>query len=314
LGRLILGRVLALVPVLFGISVVSFVLIRLVPGDPILAVAGLEADPATLATLRAKYGLDRSLLEQYLVWIGYVLQGDLGRSVQAGRPVASLIAQAMGPTALLAVAALLLSLVIAIPAGIASATRPNTPTDFVASFVALCGLSLPSFWIGILLILAFSIALPWLPSSGYASLSQPLEALRHLAMPAVTLGAALAAATMRMTRAAMLEVLGEDYIRTAHAKGLTRARVVWDHGLRNAALPIVTLIGIQFGQLLGGVVVTETVFSWPGIGKLAVDAIFARDYPLVQGTVLCTAVLFVTINLVTDLAYLVLDPRVRDAA
>jgi peptide/nickel transport system permease protein len=313
LGRLIVGRVLALVPVLFGISVVSFVLIRLVPGDPVLAVAGLEADPATLATLRAKYGLDRSLVEQYFVWIGYLLQGDLGRSVQAGRPVASLILQAMGPTALLAIAALLLSLAIAIPAGVASATRPNTVTDFVASFVALCGLSLPSFWVGILLILTFSIALPWLPSSGYASPAAPLEALRHLAMPALTLGAALAAATMRMTRAAMLEILGEDYIRTAHAKGLARARVVWDHGLRNAALPIVTLIGIQFGQLLGGVVVTETVFSWPGIGKLAVDAIFARDYPLVQGTVLATALLFVAINLVTDIAYLLLDPRVREA-
>jgi peptide/nickel transport system permease protein len=205
-----------------------------------------------------------------------------------------------------------ISLVIAIPAGIVAATRRNSGADYAASFLALCGLSMPSFWLGVLLILVFSIYWPILPASGYVSLlADPLEHLRHLVLPALTLGAALAAATMRMTRATMLEVLRSDYVRTARAKGLSRYRVVWGHALRNARIPIVTLLGIQLGQLLGGVVITETVFSWPGIGKLTVDAIFARDYPVVQGAVLLTAVVFVLINLATDLLYTVLDPRVR---
>ena len=312
---LVLGRIAALAPVLFGISLVAFLIVRLVPGDPVIAIAGLEADRATLDALRARYGLDRSLAEQYLIWIAQVLQGDFGRSIQTGRPVALMIGQAFGPTLLLSLAALTISLLIAVPAGIASATRPNTLLDYVASLIALCGLSLPAFWIGILLILSFSITLPWLPSSGHVSLFQnPWQALLHLVLPAITLGAALAAATMRMTRAAMLEVLRQDYIRTADAKGLSRLRIVGKHALRNAAMPIVTLIGIQLGQVLGGVVVTETVFSWPGIGKLSVDAIFARDYPVVQGVVLFTALLFVTINLAIDLAYLALDPRTRSEA
>jgi peptide/nickel transport system permease protein len=309
---MILRRLLALLPVLFGICVLSFGLLAMVPGDPVTAMLGLEADPGAIATLRAKYALDRPLPLRFASWLLHVLQGDLGRSIETGRPVLAMIGDALGPTVELSLAALLISLAIAIPAGVLSATRRNGMTDVLASLIALCGLSLPSFWLGILLILGFSIALPLLPSSGYAPLlSQPLDALRHLVLPAVTLGAAMAAATMRMTRAAMIEVLSADYIRTAVAKGVGHRRVVWLHALRNALLSVVTLIGLQLGQLLGGVFITESVFSWPGIGKLTVDAIFARDYPVVQGTILVTATLFVLINLGTDLLYGVLDPRQR---
>jgi peptide/nickel transport system permease protein len=310
--RAVARRLLALLPVLFGISLLSFGLLAMVPGDPVIAMLGLEADPAAIATLRAKYALDQPLPLRFISWFGHVLHGDLGRSIQTGRPVLAMIGQALIPTMELALAALLVSLLIAIPAGVVSATRRNGPGDFAASLLALCGLSLPSFWLGILLILGFSIALPLLPSSGYAPLlSQPWEALRHLVLPALTLGAGLAAATMRMTRAQMIEALSADYIRTAMAKGVGRRRIVWVHALRNAMLSVITLVGLQFGQLLSGVFITESVFSWPGIGKLTVDAIFARDYPVVQGTVLVTATLFVLVNLGTDLLYGVLDPRQR---
>ena len=312
MGRYLAGRLLALVPILFGTSVVAFLLIRLVPGDPAIALLGMEADERAIATLRQQLALDQPIIIQYAVWLGRVLVGDFGRSIQGGREVFPLLLGALAPTALLAAAALAISLVIAIPAGIVAATRRNSAADYSASFLALCGLSMPSFWLGILLILAFSIYLPIFPASGYVSpLVDPMAHVRHLVLPALTLGAALAAATMRMTRATMLEVLRTDYVRTARSKGLSSRSVVWGHALRNARIPIVTLLGIQLGQLLGGVVITETVFSWPGIGKLTVDAIFARDYPVVQGAVLLTATLFVLINLATDLIYTVLDPRVR---
>ncbi len=310
--RLIAGRVLSLLPVLFGMCVLSFGLLALVPGDPVTAMLGLEADPAAIATLRTRYALDQPLPLRFLAWFWHVLTGDLGRSIQTGRPVLSMIAGALVPTLQLGTAAMLVSLLIALPAGIVAATRRNGVADLVASFIALCGLSLPSFWLGILLILSLSIAVPLLPSSGYAPfLSQPGAAFAHLVLPALTLGAAMAAATMRMTRSAMIEVLSADYIRTARAKGAPPRRVVWRHALRNALLPVVTLVGLQMGQLLGGVVITESVFSWPGIGKLTVDAIFARDTPVVQGSILVTATLFVLINLGTDLLYTALDPRLR---
>ncbi|KAA2235919.1 ABC transporter permease [Salinarimonas soli] len=306
------SRIASLVPILFGTSLVSFFLIRLVPGDPAVALLGLEADERAIAALRAQLALDQPLVVQYLTWLGRVLSGDFGRSVQGGREVLPLLVGALGPTAQLSFAAAIVSLVIAIPAGIVAATRRDTAVDYGASFAALCGLSMPSFWLGILLILAFSVHLPWLPASGYVPpLSDPLGFISHLVLPALTLGAALAAATMRMTRSAMLEVLRSDYVRTARAKGIPGRLVVWRHAFRNARIPVVTLLGIQFGQLLGGVVITETVFSWPGIGKLTVDAIFARDYAVVQGAVLLTATIFVLINLATDLVYTVLDPRVR---
>lgn len=302
-------------PILFGISLVSFVLIQLVPGDPITAMVGLEASDAAIEALRARHGLDEPLPVQYAIWVGNVLQGDLGRSIQTGRPVLSMLGDALGPTLQLALAAIVVSLLIAIPAGIASAVRRNGPVDFAASFVALCGLSVPSFWLGIILILAFSIHLPLLPASGRVPLSESVAGnLSTLILPAVTLGTSLAAASMRMTRSAMLEVMGQDYVRTAWAKGLRPREVIGRHAFRTALMPVVTLLGIQMGQVLGGVVITETVFSWPGIGKLTVDAIFARDYPVVQGAVLLTATSFVLINLATDLAYAVLDPRIRAGA
>ena len=313
--RAIAGRMIALLPILFGLSVLSFTLLAMVPGDPVTAMLGLEASPEAIATLRAKFALDQPLPVRFLAWFGNLLQGDLGRSIQTGRPVLEMVVTALGPTLLLAGAALLVSLAIALPAGIVAATRRNRPADFAVSLVALCGLSLPSFWLGILLILGLSIAWPVFPASGYAPLlADPWAALRHLVLPAATLGVALAGASMRMTRSAMLEVLPADFIRTAHAKGLGPRRVVWRHALRNALIPIVTLVGIQLGQLLGGVVVTETVFAWPGIGKLVVDAIFARDYPVVQGAILVTATLFVLLNLATDLLCVALDPRQRGGA
>jgi peptide/nickel transport system permease protein len=312
--RYIAFRLLALVPILLGTSFVSFGLIHLVPGDPVVAMLGLEADAQAIAALRAKLALDRPFLVQYAAWLGHVVTGDFGRSIQGERAVLPLVLNALVPSAQLALAALAISLLIAIPTGVVAARRRNTLRDYAASFVALCGLSLPSFWLGVLLILGLSIQLPLFPSSGYVAPSEdPLAHLRHLALPALTLGAALAAATMRMTRATMIEVLRADYIRTARAKGLPERKVVWKHALRNTTIPLVTLIGIQLGQLLGGVVVTETVFAWPGIGKLTVDAIFARDYPVVQATILTTATIFVLLNLLTDLAYAFLDPRIRTA-
>lgn len=310
--RFFLTRLASLIPVLFGISLLTFLIVHLVPGDPVAAMMGLQASEATIEVLRDKYGLNRPLYEQYVLWIGNVLQGDMGRSIQARQPVSYLILQALWPTAQLTVAAVLLSLLIAIPAGIGSATRKNTVLDYVATFSALGGISLPSFWIGILLILGFSVHLSLLPSSGSAPLlREPGQAVLHLVLPTITLGTALAAATMRMTRASMLETLAQDYVRTATAKGLSRNRVIYKHALRNAVMPVVTLLGIQIGQLLGGVVVTETVFAYPGLGKLTVDAIFARDYPIVQGAVLTMALLFVLINLATDVIYTFLDPRIK---
>nr|WP_047575919.1 ABC transporter permease [Methylobacterium sp. ZNC0032] len=312
MARYIASRLLSLIPILFGVSIATFLLMRLVPGDPVIAMLGLEADPAAIAAMRLRLALDDPLPLQYLNWISRILSGDFGRSVQGGREVLPLLFGALGPTALLATAALVISLIIAIPAGIIAATRRNSAADYGASLIALFGLSMPSFWLGILLIMSLSIAYPIFPASGYVSpLADPLAHLRHLILPALTLGAALAAATMRMTRATMLEILRSDFVRTARAKGLGPRAVIWGHALANARIPIVTLLGIQLGQLLGGVVITETVFSWPGIGKLTVDAIFARDYPVVQGAVLLTATLFVTINLVTDLLYTILDPRIR---
>ena len=310
--RNLAGRLLALLPILFGLSLLTFALLAMVPGDPVTAMLGLEASPEAIATLRARLALDRPLPVRFLAWFARVLVGDFGRSIQSGRPVLGMVGAAIGPTAILALAALAVSVCIALPAGVVAATRRNRPADFVVSVAALCGLSLPSFWLAIPLVLGLSIAVPIFPSSGYVPFtSDPLAALHHLVLPAATLGVALAAASMRMTRAAMLDVLPADYIRTAQAKGLSQRRVVWRHALRNALIPIVTLLGIQLGQLLGGVVVTETMFAWPGIGKLVVDAIFARDYPVVQGAILLTATLFVLLNLQTDMLCAALDPRQR---
>lgn len=308
----LIWRIVSLVPILFGTSLVVFFLVRLIPGDPATALLGMEATDAAIAALRERLALDQPLVTQYLRWIGNIFAGDFGRSIQGGREVLPMLLTALLPTLWLSLAALAVSLLIAIPAGVISATRRDGASDYAVSFFALCGLSMPSFWLGVLLILTFSIHLPILPASGYVSPSEDFMAfLRHLVLPAVTLGTALAAAVMRMTRSAMLDVLRADFVRTARSKGLSARSVIWRHAFRNAQIPIITLLGIQLGQLLGGVVITETVFSWPGIGKVTVDAIFARDYAVVQGAVLLTATLFVLINLATDVIYTLIDPRLR---
>lgn len=308
-------RLLAMVPILFGISVLTFLMVQLVPGDPVVSMLGLEATDEAIATLRARYGLDQPLPVQYFNWLGQLFQGNLGRSIQTGRPVLSMLGDAIWPTLQLSGAAIVVSLLIAIPAGIVSAVKRNSPLDYISSLIALFGLSVPGFWLGIMLILAFSVSFPIFPASGYVPLTEdPVAHLKTLVLPAITLGTALAAATMRMTRSAMLEVLGQDYVRTAWAKGLGPRAVITHHAFRTALMPVVTLLGIQMGQVLGGVVITETVFSWPGVGKLTVDAIFARDYPVVQGAVLMTATIFVLINLATDLIYALLDPRAVENA
>lgn len=308
----LLLRALNILPVAAGITLVSFSLIHLAPGDPATTFLGLEGDDASIATLKQKLGLDRSLVEQYLRWLGHVLSGDLGHSTQSGRPVFSELIEALGPTMLLSAMALAISLAVAVPAGIVAAIHRNSTIDWLLSFVALCGLSLPSFVVAIMLILALTVYAQVLPASGYVSpTASPLEHLRHVILPALTLATALSAATMRMTRTAMLGELGKDYIRTARAKGLPRWRVVFRHVFPNAQIPVLTLLGIQLGQLLGGVVIAETMFSWPGIGKLTVDAVLARDYPVLQGSLLLTGAIFTLINLLVDVIYTLIDPRVR---
>ena len=312
LARQLAGRFISLIPILLGVSVLVFLLVRLIPGDPVVALLGMEATPEAIDALRARYALDQPWPVQYLAWLGRLVTGDFGRSIQSGREVFPLLMDALLPTLWLSLAATAVSLLIAIPTGVVAATRRDSVADYAASLLSLFGLSMPSFWIGVLLILLFSIHLPILPASGYVSPGEDFgRFLAHLVLPAITLGTALAAAIMRITRSTMLEVLQADYVRTARAKGMPRRTVIWTHAFSNAQIPIITLIGIQFGQVLGGVVITETIFSWPGIGKLTVDAIFARDYPVVQGAVLLTAALFVLINLVTDIIYTLVDPRLR---
>lgn len=308
----VLGRILAAVPVLIGIAVVSFFLIRLVPGDIVNVMMGEDfGDPALEAELRRLFGLDQPIHVQFADWFGGLLQGDLGTSLRTGRPVMQEILDRFPTTLELAVAALLVSLAIAIPAGIVTATRRNSSIDMGARLASLIGLSLPNFWLGILLILLFAVFLRWVPSSGYAPFALSWQHFQFLILPAITLGTSLAAVTMRMTRSSLLEVLGVDYIRTARAKGLSERAVVTNHALRNSLIPVVTVIGIQLGGLLGGTIIVEQIFSWPGLGSLLVRAIYQRDYPMVQGLTMFLAFFFVFMNLVVDLLYVYLDPRLR---
>jgi peptide/nickel transport system permease protein len=308
----VLRRAGAVVPILGVVSVVVFSLIHLTPGDPVRIMLREEADPATVATLRHQLGLDRPLPLQYLTWLGRAVQGELGRSIRTNQPVMDAIRQRAPVTLSLAMAALLVALAIGLPAGILAALRRNSVVDVVATLVAIAGVSLPSFWLAILLILVFSVALGWLPPLGWVSPGRDLVAwAQSLVLPAVTLGVAIAAVVMRMTRASLLEVLELDYVRTARAKGLAEHWVVLGHALQNALIPVVTVVGLQAGALLGGAVITETIFALPGVGRLLVDAIFQRDFPIVQGVVLFLAVNFLLVNLLVDLAYAWLDPRIR---
>ncbi|WP_133512054.1 nickel ABC transporter permease [Candidatus Thiosymbion oneisti] len=302
--RLILPRIGSALLVVFGVCTLVFLLIHLVPGDPVEAMLGESARPADRQALRAALGLDRPLGEQYLRYLGGLVRLDLGQSFQFQRPVADLLAERIPATLELAGAALALALVVAVPLGVLAARNQGGALDSGAMGLSLLGISIPNFWLGPLLILVFSLWLGWTPVSGRDG---PVS----LILPAITLGSGLAAVLARMVRGSVLEVLGEDYVRTARAKGLSEATVVRRHALRNAWLPVLTLIGLQLGGLLGGAVITETVFAWPGIGSLLVEAIQNRDYPVVQAGVLLISLAYVLVNTLTDLVYAWVDPRIR---
>ena len=306
-------RLLIAIPTIVLISIFVFTLQKLLPGDPVLAMAGEERDPEVLEFLREKYRLNDPLIYQYFYWIGGALQGDLGISLRTQKPVLELIGEKLPVTIQLAVMAMTIALLIGIPAGIVSAVKKGTWIDWVANLFALSGLSVPNFWLGIMLILLVSVRLGWLPASGYAPLSEdPIRAIETMIMPAFVLGTGLAGTLMRHTRSAMLGVLRADYIRTARAKGLGERTVILKHALRNALVPIVTISALIFGELLAGAVLTEQIFTIPGFGKMIVDAVFTRDYAVVQGVVLCTAVAFIGMNLLADIAHRWLNPRMRD--
>jgi peptide/nickel transport system permease protein len=308
----LLRRLALVLPTLFFVSVMIFGLQQLLPGDPALALAGEDRDPSVVAFLRQKYHLDKPVAVRYLLWVQGVLSGDLGESIRIKRPVRDLVLEKLPVTGELAALAIVIALSIGLPMGILAAVKNESAVDYVATMMALWGRSIPNFWLGILLILLFSVEWGLLPASGFVSPTESLSRnLATLIMPAFVLGNAIAAVMMRHTRSAMLEVLSADYVRTARAKGLSEVRVVLHHALRNALLPVITLGALEFGELLSGAVLTEQVFTIPGFGKLIVDAVFNRDYAVVQGVVLCTALAFILLNLFADLAYALVNPRLR---
>jgi len=312
--RLVLHRALVAIPTLFIVSILIFGLQKMLPGDPVLAMAGEDQNPQVIAALREKYHLDKPLPTQYALWMGDVLHGNLGNSLRTGEPVTTLIAQKLPVTLQLASLGLIIAIGIGIPLGILSAANRGKAVDYGANVLALSGMSIPNFWLGILLIFLVSVRWQLLPSSGYVPPGEDLwTSFKTMIMPAFVLGAALGAQLMRHTRSAMLSVLRTDYIRTARAKGLLRGTVVLKHAFRNALIPIVTVLALLFGELLAGAVLTEQVFTIPGFGKLVVDAVFNRDYAVVQGVVLVTAVSFIALNLLADVLYVLLNPRLRRA-
>jgi peptide/nickel transport system permease protein len=308
----IIRRLAIAVPTLILVSMFVFTLQKLLPGDPALIMAGEDRDPASIEFVREKYHLSEPIPVQYFYWVTGVLQGDLGVSLRTSQPVLSLIGQKLPVTIQLAIMALVIAFVIGVPAGILSAVKKGTVIDYAANIVALSGLSVPNFWLGIMLILLVSVNLGWLPASGYESpFVDPLRSLETMIMPAFVLGTSLAATLMRHTRSAMLGVMKADYVRTARAKGVRELAVILKHGFRNALLPVVTLSALLFGELLGGAVLTEQNFTIPGFGKLIVDAVFTRDYAVVQGVILCAAAGVILINLVADVLYFLVNPRMR---
>ena len=295
-------------------SVIVFSFLHLTPGDPVEAMLGTEVDQATKEGLRHALGLDRPLFMQYAVWIGRAARGDLGTSIRTHQRVSAILGEKLPVTLELTVAASLVGLIIALPAGVLAAVRRNSAIDLGAMGIALAGVSIPSFSLGVMLILLFALHWRWLPSIGYVSLLRdPVGALRHLVLPAVTLGLGLAGALTRMVRSGVLEELGQDYVRTAKAKGLSFPSVINRHVLRNALLPALTVLGVQVSVLLGGAVITEQIFAWPGVGQLAVQAVQSRDYPVLQGTILVIAALATVVQLGVDIAYALMDPRIRFA-
>ncbi|OLE45108.1 MAG: peptide ABC transporter [Candidatus Rokubacteria bacterium 13_1_20CM_2_68_19] len=304
-------RLLATVPLLFFVSLVVFSFVHVLPGDPAVLFLGEEATPETLAKFRTRLGFDRPLVTQYVEWLGRALRGDLGRSLRTNQPVTEAILQRLPVTLELLGAALAVSLAIAIPAGIVSAVKRNSGVDLVSTVFALIGFSLPNFWLGLILIYVFALLLRWLPPSGFAPLPALADNARSLILPALTLGTALAALITRQLRSGMLEVLRQDYVRTAQAKGLGQGVVVAKHALKNALIAVVTVIGLQIGGLLGNTIITESLFALPGVGRLMIDAVFSRDFFIVQGVVLFLAVGYVLSNLIVDVLYSYLDPRIR---
>ena len=306
------SRLLQLVPTLFFLSVIIFSLQQLLPGDPALVMAGEERDPEVIEQIRRQYRLDQPLPVQYVYWVKGVLSGDLGESMRIKQPVLSLIREKLPVTIQLASMAIVIALVIGIGAGVVSAVKKDSVWDYAANAFALWGISTPNFWLGIMLIFLFSVKLGWLPASGYV---RPLEdwraSLASTIMPAFVLGNAIAAILMRHTRSAMLQVLESDYVRTARAKGLLERSVIFKHAMRNALTPVITLGALEFGTLLSGAVLTEQIFTIPGLGKLIVDAVFNRDYAVVQGVVLVTATAYIALNLLADMAYILVNPRLR---
>ena len=312
MGRLVLRRLLATIPVLVLVTAGVFALIHLTPGDPIDVMMAESVDATVKANLRRELGLDQPIYVQYGAWMWRLLHGDLGRSIRNGEPVIENVSRRIRPSLQLAALAMAISLVLATPLGILSAARRNTSVDRFGTTFALFGICMPNFLLALLLIFFFGVKLRWLPISGYTDpLEDTLHGLRSLALPALTLGLALAAVVTRTLRSSMLDALSEDYVRTARAKGLSEWSVIRGHVLKNALIPVVTVLGLQLGTLIGGAVITEYVFALPGVGRLVVDAVFARDYPLVQGVVLLIAVGFILSNLAVDLLYGWIDPRIR---
>jgi len=310
-GRYLAGRVASLCVTLLVVSVITFLLLRIIPGDPAQLILGADSPGDSLRELQRELGTDRPLPVQYVSWLGSVLRGELGVSLRHKRPVIDLIVERLPVTLSLAGLALLIAMAIGLPLGVEAARRRNTTADYAALAFSEIGQSVPSFWLGILMILALSLQLGWLPSGGFIPWSESIwQAVRHLLMPSVALGLVLAATIVRMERSSVLEVLAEDYMRTARAKGLAEAHVIYRHALANALIPTVTIVGLQVGTLLGGAIIVEQIFSLPGLGRLVLFAVFNRDWPLIQGLVFFLATLTIVLNFLVDLSYAWLDPRI----
>lgn len=303
--KYLIRRLLLIVPILLGVSVIVFGIMHLTPGDPAVMMLGEVAPEAELEALRERLGLNEPFHVQYGLWLGRMLQLDLGRSIRSGRSVSREISSRFPATIELAVLATLLAVAVGVPLGVISANRPNSFVDHTATVVAFGGLAMPVFWQGLMMILIFSVALGWFPSSGR------LGGWMYYILPTITLGTSAIAAITRMTRSTMMETISQDYIRTARSKGVVERKITYQHALRNALIPVVTVVGLQFGTLLSGAVITETIFSWPGIGRLAVDAIRAKDFPVVQGVVMVFAITYALVNLMVDVLYVYLDPRLK---
>lgn len=312
MANFLLRRLLSTLLVMLGISFVVFMIVHLVPGDPVRIMLGIQADQAQVEEIRHLMGFDRPLMVQYFEWLKNALQGDLGESYITGQKVSEAVAQRLPATLSLAFAALLIGVLIAVPAGVISALKSGSAWDYFAMIFSQVGVSIPDFWLGIMFILIFSLYLGWLPPSGFTKPTEDFwDWLRHLILPATTIGLISASIMTRFIRSAVLEMIAKNHVRTAKAKGLPQSRVTSRHILLNASIPIVTIIGLQLASLLGGVIIVEIIFAWPGLGRLALDAVTRRDYPMVQGAVLMVALAFAVVNLIVDLLYAYLDPRVK---